>query len=78
MAMRLSFIASWVIYKNPKDFPGVEYMARLWVSDAKGAHPTSQALIGSIEELEQLFQRLGLVRIQPHRGDDPCIVGSWL
>lgn len=64
----------WVIYWNPADYPG-EHVARMH-SAKDGA--SSQVVKGTIEELRERFDTMGLVNIGRYTGDDPCIVEVWI
>lgn len=63
----------WVVYDHPTDFPE-SYVARKW----KNCTPTQDIIVETT--LETVRERLpnGLVRLERHELDDPCIVESWI
>ncbi len=64
----------WVIYFNPKDYPQ-QHIARLHTART-GA--TDQVETGSLDELREKFDHMGLSNIGRFQNDDPCIVEVWI
>ena len=70
-------ISMWVIYHSPKDHPG-KTVARKWVVDRRGAWPTDEAAIDSLENLREQHRKMLRFRIPRNPLDDACIVESWI
>jgi hypothetical protein len=68
----------WTVYSYPKDFPNIPYMARLWVSDEKGARATDQKIFGDLGHLRSVFNKMGLARLPRMPNDEPHVVEVWI
>lgn len=66
-------LVMWVVYRSPKDFPGV-FVARKWLIDG-ATQETVQAI--TLEGVRALIPQ-GLHRMARDVSDDPCIVETWL
>lgn len=70
----------WVVYRRPRDLPGVEWCVRRW--RARPGFPELQpdALAFPAASLEAARALLppGLTRLAREPGDDPVIVETWL
>lgn len=71
-------VIAWVIYKNPKDMPGTEYVARKWKIDSFKLTATNDLLVKSLDELKHHFKKEKFVSVGRHEKDDPCVVEMWL
>ncbi len=75
--MTTGALSQWVIYKQPRDYPG-QYVLRRWLADADGPRPTGEvALADSLEAIRAALPG-GLTCIGRYADDDPCIVEVWL
>ena len=71
-------LAMWTIYDSPSDLPGF-FVARLFVVDASGPHPTDRTLANkNIDSLRTLFAEWGLTPLTRSPEDQPQIVETWL
>lgn len=72
-----TLLEQWVIYHNPTDWPGREWVARKWRVTKDGPESTAIALTGSLEGMRREFERQGFVCIGRMDGDDPVIHEVW-
>ena len=65
-------LETWVVYRNPKDYPD-KFVCRKW----DGLKPTGELIIS--DALEKIHQSLplGLIMIAPSTEDDPIIIETW-
>ena len=72
--MNSKSILIWVIYDNPKDFPG-KFVVRKFHNDVpeKDAHAIEDTLDAARLKLPE-----GLVHLPRHEADDTCIVECWI
>jgi len=64
----------YVVYKRPRDFPGIEFLVRRWEVNI----PKDVLYAGdSLDEARALIPR-GSVRLERSPTDDPCILETWL
>lgn len=78
-------IRLWVIYHFPKDCPGVEYMARLWLVHEGKYFYTNHVIQAmgrtsddSIHGLRLGMKMMGGVNLGRLPNDDPVIVETWM
>jgi len=69
----------WVLYDNPKDFPG-QAVARKFTIDARAdPQPTNEHVVAStVAPLRIGLQKSGRVPFQRDPQDDPAIVEIWV
>lgn len=76
-------LAVYVIYKNPRDYPG-KWVCRRQVATRAGdvvADPEPFAVVPVTHSLAPLRGRLvymGLTRMERHPADDAVIVETWI
>ena len=71
-------LSIWTIYDRPSDYP-TKFVARRWVINDEGNHPTSEILTDdNIDGLRAELTRRGLKGITRSPDDDPNIVEKWL
>jgi hypothetical protein len=74
-------MATWVVYSNPKDFPG-KYVARRWdiIRGQTEPKPTSEHHVAdTLEEIRKMIpDRGGLACIPRYDDDDYAIVEMWI
>lgn len=67
----------WTVYERPSDYP-FWYVARLWYSDAQGAHMTDEIRVSeTLEPLRDRFFDEGLTMLKEN-GPDKSIIEVWL
>lgn len=66
----------WVVYDNPKDYPG-QVIARLWYS-LPAAEPTQIVMIASLQTIAAALSSHGFSNIGRRPWDEPHIVEVWL
>lgn len=68
----------WTIYHNPSDYPGKYVARRFVVIGPTGPFATDDVHVAdSLAEIWGMIP-LGLFRMEPWQGDDPCIVETWI
>jgi hypothetical protein len=72
-ASRRGKLSAWTIYDHPSDFPD-DYVARRFEYD----QPTSDMIVGELDQMRKAFLRAGLVCMTRDQKDDPKIVETWL
>jgi hypothetical protein len=71
-------LAMWTIYDHPTDHP-TAFIARKWMVDESGPHPTTDALISNVlGDLRSALRAMGLTVLTRSPDDDPKIVETWL
>jgi hypothetical protein len=65
----------WVIYERPRDFPQ-GFAVRRW--DALTNTPDAMVRYVDTLEAARALVPYGLVMLEPHPTDDPCIRETWL
>lgn len=76
----MSHLNLWVIYDGPSDCPD-QFVARLWVSDMNfpNGRPTDLVITSpDVETIRELLFSAGLVKLDRHSLDDPCILETWI
>jgi hypothetical protein len=69
----------WTIYDSPRDYPG-KHVLRGWAvpgEDGALSRSLDRTVHGSLAEARAALPD-GLVRLDRHPSDDPCIVETWL
>lgn len=68
----------WVVYEKPLDYPN-SWVARRWAI-YEVLQPTPEMLIisPSLEVLEDILRRYGLLKLAPMPDDEPHIVATWI
>lgn len=70
-------LSLWTIYDRPADQPE-KFVVRRWLSTAAGlAEARESYLADSLEEARAKIPD-GLINLQRHAHDDPCIVETWV
>lgn len=70
-------LSIWTIYNKPKDFPNT-VVARLWNVSSAGKFATNEIRVApTLEEVRSLLPP-GLYKVPREKGDDPCIIESWI
>lgn len=73
-----SVLNMYVVYENPRDFPG-EYIVRRHIVTMNGDLPTEQGWrTQSLESARLPLQKAGLMMFTRHENDDPVIKEVWL
>lgn len=68
----------WTIYDHPKDFPK-SFVARPFSISCGGPpRPMQFHVEGTLEQLRQSFEAIGLTCLARSPDDDPVIVETWL
>jgi hypothetical protein len=68
----------WTVYDHPRDIPD-KFVARRFETGKHGSIATDDVLVAvDLEELREVFERVGLYRMNRKDGDDAKIVESWL
>jgi hypothetical protein len=68
----------WTITAHPADYPN-DYVARRHVVKSGGSMPTGDHYTApTLETLQHVMRRMGLVRIPRPPDDDAVIVESWI
>jgi hypothetical protein len=68
----------WTVYDHPRDIPD-KFVARRFETGKQGAIATDDILVtADLEELREVFERVGLYRMNRQERDDPKIVETWL
>ena len=67
----------YVIYWNPKDYPG-KHVVRPWRIDAPEARPVGLAVEADTLDAARELLPDGLVNLGRMEKDDPCIVETWI
>jgi hypothetical protein len=71
-------LSIWTVYNSPQDFPGM-FVSRRWDTVGGENHRTADVLFSErLEPLQERFEEMGLHRLPPQPGEDPCIVETWL
>lgn len=70
-----SIINQYVIYKNPKDFPG-KYVVRKWEIQRGGPTPAEAISCETIKEARSCIPE-GLVKFERSEQDHPSIYEVW-
>lgn len=71
-------LSIWTVTERPRDYPD-KFVARRWLVDRQGEHPTSDILLSDdIEWIRAWLRERGFVCIPRQEADDPVIVESWL
>lgn len=73
-------IPLYVIYENPKDYPG-KFVVRRWACSAGGAVPDQApvAVVGTIEAARgALHDQMAFNRLRRSSDDDPVIREIWV
>jgi len=73
MMTQLGGLVLWVVYENPKDYPG-QFVARPGVTGGMGR---AVLLADSLDELRALLPP-GLHRLERDPNDDPVVVEVWV
>lgn len=71
-------LSIWTVYQSPSDHPGY-FVARRWVCDDDPPLATEDMIrsrLYSYIEFEMTYR--GLVKMQRHPCDDPCILETWI
>lgn len=76
-AVRENALNIWVVYANPADYPG-EFVARRWIVHGVGKPTDDIRRAAALSELRDWLMAHGLVRLERHPTDDPCIIETWL
>jgi len=64
----------WVVYDHPKDFPD-HFIAKRW----DGLKPTDDIVRSTdLDFIQQKMEMMGLIKLMPNEGDDPCILEMWI
>lgn len=67
-------LSIWVIYDHPKDYPNT-YVAKCWINDQL----TDSVIVSTdLALIQDALEEIGLVKLMPSEGDDPCILETWL
>jgi hypothetical protein len=77
-AMQRGALTVWTIYDKPNDYPHGTMARRHEVNGEGLVYPTDHMLFGALEELREIFDGAGLVKIVRVRQDDPKIIESWV
>lgn len=66
-----------IVYDHPRDYPD-HYVGRLWLSlpDPKPVNFVVRSR--NIEDLREVMESAGLMKLMPQAGDDPIILETWL
>jgi hypothetical protein len=77
----VSKLEMFVVYENPRDFPG-KFVVRRWEISGGGTSSVQVAcrhacVCDTLEEAREPFPDF-LVCLTRHPDDDPCIVEVWL
>ena len=71
----------FVVYENPKDYPG-KFVVRRWsvtpFENGVQLVPDSAAFVGDTLEKVRAAVPASAIRTPHYPGDDPCIVEIWL
>lgn len=67
----------YVIYRNPRDYPGMYVVRRHWV-DSAGSSPELAPLTVTPSLAVAREQVVGLENIGREPGDDPAILEVWI
>ena len=67
----------WVIYRRPRDLPGVEYAVRKQVAGAGGISISKEVFVALNLDGARRHIPPGLIRMDRQSGDDPVIVETW-
>jgi hypothetical protein len=65
------------VYDHPRDFPE-NYVARLFMVDAGGAHATDTIVIGGLDVIRERMRRRGLSCLPRAFEDDSRIIETWI
>lgn len=66
----------WVIYENPRDYPG-KFVVRKWKVVTPDPKPGEAQVCNSLPEARSKIPP-GMYKLEPSLHDDPCIVEVWI
>lgn len=70
-------LSIWTIYDHPTDMPDY-YVARRFVTDVDGVHPTKDVMKSTdLELLRKVMREHGLVSLPRNPADDRKIIETW-